>query len=232
MNPRDYEAWYHSPRGRWVGAAEYALLRSLLDPMPHASLLDAGSGTGHFTRLFARDGDGLVVGIDPNREWQSYACLHPEKGERYVTARAEALPFPDRSFDCVVSVTALCFIRDQERALRELIRVTRKRFAIGLLNRHSLLYLEKGRGGGTGGYHGAHWHTAAEVRALFAPLPVSGLALRTAIVLPHGGSFARALDAHWPQAALWGGFLAVAGDIPEQAPSAAQAALGDPPQRL
>lgn len=80
---------------------------------------------------------------------------------------ARALPFPDQAFDLSISVTALCFIHEQRQALAEILRVTRRRIAIGLINRYSLLYLHKGRGDGRGAHQGAHWHTVAEVRALF-----------------------------------------------------------------
>lgn len=212
MTPESYEAWYDSPRGRWMAAAEYALLASLLRPQPGASLLDVGCGTGHFTRLFAQDIRGPAIGLDPNLAWLAYANAHAAGGERYVGGRAESLPFADRSFDYAVCVTALCFISRQAQALRELVRVTRRRFVLGLLNRHSLLYLQKGRGGGSGGYRGAHWHTAAEVRALFAPLPVAKLRLRTAVAYPQGAAFGRAVERCWPGRILLGSFLAVTGE--------------------
>lgn len=213
MTPEAYEAWYDSPRGRWIGAVERNLLESLLRPEQGVSLLDIGCGTGHFTRLFAEHARGLVIGLDPNEEWLTYANAHVAHGERYVAGMAESLPFPDRSFDFTISVTALCFVSRQEQALRELVRVTRRRFVLGLLNRHSLLHLEKGRGDGTGGYKGAHWHTPSEIRTLFASLPVHNLKLRTAIVLPKGAAFGRALERCWPSRILFGGFLAVSGDL-------------------
>jgi predicted GNAT family acetyltransferase len=30
MNPADYDAWYATPRGRWIGETEYALAARLL----------------------------------------------------------------------------------------------------------------------------------------------------------------------------------------------------------
>ena len=214
VKPEAYEAWYDAPRGRWIGALEYSLLRSLLRPAPASSVLDIGCGTGHFTRLFAQETTGLVVGVDPNEGCLSYANAHSGNKELYVAGRAEALPFPDQSFDFTVSVTALCFVSDQQQALRELVRVTRRRFVLGLLNRYSLLYLDKGRKGGAGGYKGAHWHTPLEVRALLRSAAVDNAVLRSAIVLPQGTTFARVVETNWPQTILLGGFLAVRGDLP------------------
>lgn len=210
--PESYQAWYDSPRGRWIGGVEHMLLVSLLRPEPGCSLLDIGCGTGHFTRLFAGDIRGPVIGVDPNQEWLAYGHTHATHGEHYVAGRFESLPFPDRGFDFTVSVTALCFVACQRQALRELVRVTRRRFVLGLLNRRSLLYLQKGRGEGVGGYRGAHWHTPAEIRALFASLPVDDLQLRAAIVLPGGTAFAKTVERCWPRRALVGGFLAVTGN--------------------
>jgi len=221
MKAEDYDAWYETPRGRWIGEAEYSLLWSLLQPELGTSLLDIGCGTGYFTRLFARDTQGFMVGIDPNKDWLAYARTQAAGAETFAAARAEALPFPDHAFDCTISVAALCFIADQAQALREIIRVTRRRFVLGLLNRRSLLYLEKGRAGGTGGYRGAYWHTASEVRTLLQALPVGRLTFRSAIFLPQGTPFARTLELLLPRSVLWGSFLAVAGDVSGGAPDMA-----------
>lgn len=213
VTPQAYEEWYDSARGKWIGAVEFDVLESLLRAEPKASVLDIGCGTGHFTRLFAEGKEGLAIGLDPDQQWLSYANARVTYGERYVAGQAESLPFPDRSFDFTVSVTALCFIKKQEQALREQLRVTRQRFALGLLNRHSLLYLEKGRRGGTGGYQGAHWHTASEILTLFAALPVRNLRLCSAIVLPQFTSIGRAVERYWPRRILLGGFLVVTGEV-------------------
>ena len=219
MTPQAYEAWYSTPRGAWIAEEEYALLAALLAPKPGASLLDVGCGTGHFTRRFARDLHGPVVGLDPNRAWLDFARARASHGERYVAGRAETLPFADKSFDYAVSVTALCFVADERRALREILRVTRRRFVLGLLHRRSLLFLQKGRHSGRGGYRGARWHTASEARALVAPLAVTGLALRTAIVLPSGGACARFVERLARGRHLPGGFLAVAASaLPSPSP--------------
>ncbi|WP_369127979.1 class I SAM-dependent methyltransferase [Halomonas flagellata] len=60
---------------------------------------------------------------------------------------ARALPFPGNSVDLAVSITALCFIDDEHQAVREMLRVARRGVALGLLNRRSLLWWQKGRRG-------------------------------------------------------------------------------------
>lgn len=213
MRPADYDAWYQTPRGKWIGEAEYSLLRRMLGPREGERLLDIGCGTGYFTRRFAAGGELAVTGLDANESWLEYAKAHAAGTENYVTGSATALPFPAKSFDLSISVTALCFVREQQQALREMLRVTGRRFAIGLLNRTSLLYWRKGRHGGSGGYHGAHWHTIAEIRGMFEQLPVKDLDIRTAVFLPGGGRFARYVESviseRWPV----GSFIAVAGEV-------------------
>lgn len=208
-----YEAWYHTARGRWIGEIEFRLLQRLLRPEAGESLLDVGCGTGYFTRRFAVEAGLRVVGLDPAVAWIDFARGRTAGSESYCVARAEALPFADRSFDYTIAVTALCFIADQRSAMREMLRVTRKRFAVGLLNRHSLLYLQKGRRGGSGAYRGAYWHTVAEIRALVAGLSVSTLAIRAAVVLPDGGLLARAVERFAPTRFPIGGFVAAVGDV-------------------
>jgi len=213
MSPEQYDAWYRTPRGAWIGDAEFRLLVRLLRPQRGETLLDVGCGTGYFTRRFAREAGLRATGVDPNPQWLAYARGLAQPGERFIEGRAEQLPFADRSFEVTASVTALCFIAEQRQALREMLRVTRRRVVLGLLNERSLLYLREGRDGGVGGYRGVHWHTASEVRELFAALPARDLVLRCAVFLPGGGGLARLIEQALPPSFLVGGFLAVVADV-------------------
>lgn len=212
MSPERYDAWYRTPRGQWIGESEYRLLEALLAPVAGESVLDVGCGTGYFTRRFAQSGRS-VSGVDIDPQMIEFARAHAAAAERYEPGDAQALPFPDLSFDLSVSVTALCFVADERRAVAELLRVTRRRFAIGLLNRRSLLYLDKGRDGGRGAYRGAHWHTQREIEALFEGLPVIDLTFRTAILFPWGWRLAAAIDRFVGDRSPWGGFIVVAGAV-------------------
>ena len=211
MNPADYERWYATPRGRWIGETEYALAARLLAARPGDSLLDVGCGTGWFTRRAAAD-DLLVTGLDPNSAWLDFARAHSKPQLSWVQGDAQRLPFADASFDHVLSIAALCFVDDERQAVAECVRVARRSFAIGWLNRDSLLYRQKGRDGGSGAYRGARWHGADEVRALFAGLPVRKLTLRSAIFLPSAQVWTRGLEQVAPSALPWGGLLLATGE--------------------
>jgi SAM-dependent methyltransferase len=206
-----YDAWYDTPRGRWVGETEYRLAAKGLAGRPGDTLLDVGCGTGWFTRR--ADADGFqTTGLDPSAGWLDFARTRSDTASRWVEGDARDLPFADASFDHVLSIAALCFIDDERRAVAECVRVARRRFAIGWLNRNSLLYRQKGRHGGSGAYRGARWHTAGEVRALFAGLPVRKLTLRSAILLPSGSRGAIWLERHAPSSFPWGGLLLAQGE--------------------
>ena len=210
MNPAEYDAWYDSSRGRWIGQAEYQLLLDQLKPQPGERVLDVGCGTGWFTRRLAALPGLQVTGIDLNAEWLQFARTRDASAE-YLGADARALPFPDEYFDLVVSVTALCFVPDWRAALKEMLRVIRGRFAIGVLNRHSLLWRQKGQDGGSGAYRGAHWHTTSELRSELARLHVEAPRFRSAIFLPSGSSIARLAERVLPVRLSWGGFTLVSG---------------------
>jgi SAM-dependent methyltransferase len=194
------------------------LVREQLRLEPGETVLDAGCGTGFFTRALAASHPRVVVGMDANREWVRHACERRgdsapgRTAERYQVGDLRALPYTNGSFDAVVSVAALCFVDDERAVVRELVRVTRRRFAIGLLNRISWLWLQKGRGGGHGSYRGAHWHTPREARDLLRDLPVVNVRVRTAVQLPSGGSVARLVERACPAASPLGAFLLISGD--------------------
>jgi SAM-dependent methyltransferase len=113
MTPEQYDAWYGTPRGAWIGEAEFRVLLGLLRPQPKASLLDVGCGTGWFTRRLATEGGLQVTVLDPSEPAVAFAGGHSIGGERFVIGLAERLPFADRTFDYTVCITALCFIADQ-----------------------------------------------------------------------------------------------------------------------
>ena len=211
MTPAEYDAWYDSPRGRWIGETEFRLLQRLLALRPGETLLDVGCGSGWFTRRFAAAGDCGVTGLDSDAARLNFAQAR-SRNERYLEGDARALPFADAVFDCVVSVAALCFVADWRLALREMTRVARRHVVVGLLNRNSLLWREKGQAGGAGGYRGARWHTPREIRAALAELPVTHIQVNTALFLPNGSFIARALETSLPNRLPWGGFIIASAD--------------------
>ena len=90
-------------------------------------VLDVACGTGVLAGAAAdRVGpDGTVVGLDPNEDMLAVARRKSRRIE-WRGGRAESLPFPDESFDAVVSQFGLMFFEDRKAALREMMRVLRR----------------------------------------------------------------------------------------------------------
>jgi ubiquinone/menaquinone biosynthesis C-methylase UbiE len=91
---------------------------------PGQRVLDVACGTGVLAREAARRAasGGSVVGLDRNESMLAMA-RRQAPGIEWKAGRAEALPFPDRSFDAVASQFGLMFFDDRDACLREMWRV-------------------------------------------------------------------------------------------------------------
>jgi SAM-dependent methyltransferase len=144
--PLDYAAIKKRQHAVW-SSGDYATIGMTLqivgerlceaiDMRAGSTVLDVAAGNGNATlaaaRRFAR-----VTSTD-------YVDAHLERGkeraaaERFTVdfreADAEALPFPDGSFDVALSTFGVMFTPNQEKAAAELVRVVRKGGKIGLAN--------------------------------------------------------------------------------------------------
>jgi|DewCreStandDraft_1066081.scaffolds.fasta_scaffold00312_9 ubiquinone/menaquinone biosynthesis C-methylase UbiE len=121
------EQYGHGLRSTDEHDAWSLLLRRLLPPEPPLQVLDVGTGTGFLAILLAELGH-TVTGIDIS---ESMLRVAHEKATRlgitvdFRESDAHALPFPDASFDAVVSRHLLWTLLEPERAVREWARVTR-----------------------------------------------------------------------------------------------------------
>ena len=90
-------------------------------------VLEIGVGTGLSLPHYPADVDE-IVGVDPAAPMLRRARRRAADLGRDVTfsqAPGESLPFPDDSFDTVVTLAVLCSVDDQGRALAEIRRVLR-----------------------------------------------------------------------------------------------------------
>lgn len=91
---------------------------------PGQRVLDVACGTGVLAGVAAIcvGAGGAVAGLDVNPGMLAVAArLAPDID--WKEGLAEALPYPDQSFDAVVSQFGLMFFSDRQQALREMLRV-------------------------------------------------------------------------------------------------------------
>ncbi|GAA1837592.1 class I SAM-dependent methyltransferase [Microlunatus capsulatus] len=110
--------------GRW---SEPLAVRftALLAPAAGERALDVGCGPGALTTVLAdRLGAGAVAAVDPSAPFVA-ALADRLPGVAVQRARAEALPFPDGSFDLTAAQLVVHFLDDPVGGLAEMRRVTR-----------------------------------------------------------------------------------------------------------
>ena len=108
------------------------IIKAELGLKPWNTVLDIGCGTGLSSILGCE-----ITGIDCCDEMI-------EKSRKRINAMkgfAEELPFPDKSFDAVICVTALHNFSDINAAIIEMRRVSRGKIAISALKKSSRLKL-------------------------------------------------------------------------------------------
>jgi len=91
------------------------------------AVLDAGSGTGALASAIAEASPSArVVGVDPSPAYVRYAQDHAGSERlHFVVGDVQALDMSPSTFDAALSFLVLNFVPDAERAVREMIRVTR-----------------------------------------------------------------------------------------------------------
>jgi len=98
-------------------------LATILGDVSGLRVADIGAGEGRYARKLVAQG-AEVVAAEP-------VALFVEVGRKrspgvaYVQAGGEALPLADQSFDLVLSYLSLIDIADDDRAIREMVRITK-----------------------------------------------------------------------------------------------------------
>lgn len=103
------------------------IISQYIKPKRSETLLDVGCGTGISTKFWKCK----AIGIDPSKELVKIC------GKQCRVGKAEKLPFKDRSFDFVISVTAIQNFDNIEKGLKEMKRVAKRDVVITALKKSS-----------------------------------------------------------------------------------------------
>jgi ubiquinone/menaquinone biosynthesis C-methylase UbiE len=107
-----------------------AIARELCAQRLGRDVLEIGVGSGSVAQQLLSDAPELAwtaIDIDPHMTQAAATRLREFAGASVKTADATAMPFPDESFDSVVSCLMLHHIIDWEHAVAESARVLRPR---------------------------------------------------------------------------------------------------------
>lgn len=128
LTARHYDTWRNRSLSLLGGQPyplqrELALLLDWLEPQPGSSALDIGTSTGNYARALAARG-ARVTAIDISPSMLARAAANtPPAQVNYELANAEALPYPDASFDLIAVGASLNEFARTGRALGEAARV-------------------------------------------------------------------------------------------------------------
>jgi ubiquinone/menaquinone biosynthesis C-methylase UbiE len=124
-----WETHSETIRGMFAPITEALVQEAQIEP--GNSVLDVATGTGEPALSVARivGPAGSVVGVDPVAETIAVATRASDglhlTNIRFHKASAELLPFPDASFDAVLSRFGIMFFPSPLQAVREMLRVTK-----------------------------------------------------------------------------------------------------------
>ncbi len=201
IGPQAYDSWRATPLGAVTEAIEQRAILDLVGNLAGVRLLDTGCGDGALVCAAAARG-AMATGVDPDpamldaaRSRAAQAGVQPS----FLEGRVERLPFPDSSFDAVVSVTVLCFVPDAAGAIREMARVLRPggRLVLGELGLWSTWAAWRRIRGwlGSATWRNAHFRTQGELRGLVEQAGLTVVAVRGAVFYPPTDRLARLLAA-------------------------------------
>jgi SAM-dependent methyltransferase len=156
-NAAEYDCWYD--QHPLIYQSE---LLAVQQAMPQIGTgIEIGVGSGRFAQPL-----GIKFGVEPVEEM---AKLAEQRNIQVYLAVAEQLPFAAETFDYVLMVTTLCFLRDIPKAFSEVKRILKPEghFIIGFIDKESTLGKKYEQQKSTSKfYRNAHFHSVPEITSL------------------------------------------------------------------
>ncbi|MHB8106954.1 MAG: class I SAM-dependent methyltransferase [Candidatus Cryosericum sp.] len=168
-----YDSWYTTPLGAYEDELENALVFRHVGIVRGKTVLDVGCGTGLYSIRLSESGAD-VTAVDISLKMIEIARHKARDRGQYIwydEADMAKLPYENRTFDLVVSITALEFATDPLLALMEMARVLRPggKLIVGVLNNDSpWADARRERAKREASIYGtAHFFSSSDLRLLF-----------------------------------------------------------------
>lgn len=127
-NWEDYEDWFERHKSIY-----FSELKALKKVIPEGLGLEIGVGSGRFAQPL-----GAKIGIDPSRNMLKLA---KKRNIQVILGTGENLPFKDLTFDFILVIITLCFVKKPVGVMKEAGRILKRggRLIVGEINRDSHL---------------------------------------------------------------------------------------------
>ena len=139
----DYATRFHGAVGQWFLKVQETGTRSLLSNKSRMKLLDVGGGHGQNIEAMLHSGHKITVqGSDASckKRIQSYI---DKSRIQFAEGPLLHLPFPDQSFDTVISYRMITHIPDYPQFIAELCRVAKDSVLVDFSSLQSINYFSE-----------------------------------------------------------------------------------------
>ncbi|ABW27705.1 class I SAM-dependent methyltransferase [Acaryochloris marina] len=137
----DYASRFQGPTGEWLLHIQEQATLSMLTQYPNASILDVGGGHGQLTEALINKGFALTV-LGSSLSCQNRIKPYIDAGQcEFKVGDVLSLPYPDNTFDIVVSYRFLAHVNQWQAFLSELGRVAKTAVLVDYPTTRSINYL-------------------------------------------------------------------------------------------
>ncbi len=202
IGPEHYARWRASPVGAVTERLEETVIFDLAADLRDQRVLDIGCGDGTYSIAACKRG-ARAIGVDLSAAMLEAArqrVVDCKPDIAWCVASAEELPFDSETFDVVIAVTTLCFVKNPQRTVQEAARVLKSggSLIIGELGRYSLWAISRRVRGwlGSSTWSGVHFWTFQGLRRLIAQAGLRFHSRRTSVYFPPLGRIAQLLGGY------------------------------------
>lgn len=111
----------------WMKRFQVPVLKILAKEPAAVKVLDVSCGTGQLLSSLVQQGKKDLFGVDLSKEMLAKAREKLHSFVQLQEGEVTQLPYPDQSFDYVISTEAFHHYPDQKKALREMKRVCKEK---------------------------------------------------------------------------------------------------------